>query len=392
MNDEWVGAGSEGEDPPIPFGRPSFSDAEIAATAGVLRSGWIGAGHEVAAFELELATYVRAPCVRLLNSCTAALTLSLILADVGPGDEVICPALNWFADANAIVQRGAAAVFCDIDPGTLNVTAASVEERLSSRTKAVIVVHFGGLACPVADIAEVLPGGVTLIEDAAHAFGATFPDGTPVGGSGHFTCFSFYANKNLSTGDGGALAIFDPEAGDRVGWLRQQGVRSDAWGRQFKVGGTGTPELVEPGYKMAMTDLAAAIGRVQLRRQGEFARTRSMVASRYVEMLGDPSLGLRFQHDILERHHARHLFAVQLAPEWTAERRAGLVRRLRAQGLGASVHYSPLHLEPSYGDHDGLSVTEAVSDRLVMLPISASMSEADAERSAATVRAALVEP
>lgn len=371
----------------IPFGRPDFSDDEIAAVAAVLRSGWVGAGPEVAHFEHELAAATASPHVLALSSCTAALTLSLALAGVGPGDEVVCPSLTWFADANVIVHRGAVPVFCEIDPMTLNVTADSVLASLTKRTKAVIAVHFGGFAADVAAIRAALPDGVTLIEDAAHAFGGSYRDGSPVGGSGNLTCFSFYANKNLSTGEGGALALLDRSDAERCGWLRQQGVRHDAWGRQRISNGLGSPELVEPGYKMAMTDIAASIGRVQLRRQAEFAARRMGVAQRYVDVLsGLVSAGrIQLQEGLLASDHARHLMAIQLVePGWSTQR-SDVVERLRALGVGASVPYSPMHREASYGSRARLPITDDVASRLMMLPISASMSVDDAERCAVAV-------
>src|SRR5439155_15382523 len=183
----------------LPFGKPDFSSEEIDAVARVMRSGWIGMGPETLAFEKELAASLDVPHVVTVNSCTSALFLALLLQGVGEGDEVICPSLTWCATANAALQLGATAVFCDVDPRTLCVTPETLKAKVTERTRAVMVVHFGGFAVDVEKIRAALPDGVAIIEDAAHAFGSRFSNGKAVGASGNLTCVSFYANKNLST-------------------------------------------------------------------------------------------------------------------------------------------------------------------------------------------------
>src|SRR3989454_9151534 len=215
----------------LPFGRPNFSDQEIAAVTRVLRAGWVGMGPETIAFERELADYVGAPHVVAVNSCTSALFLSLLVNGVGPGDEVICPSLTWCSTANAALYLGARPVFCDVDADTLCVTREHVLTKVTSKTKAVMVVHFGGFAVDVGALRAALPPSVAIVEDAAHALGAKFKDGRPVGSSGNLTCFSFYANKNLSTGEGGAIALSDAKKAERLRSLRQHGMPVDAWRR-----------------------------------------------------------------------------------------------------------------------------------------------------------------
>ncbi len=187
----------------LPFGKPDFSRREVDAISKVLHSGWIGMGEETLAFERELAVFLNVPRVVSVNSCTSALFLSLLAHDIGPGDEVICPSLTWCSTANAALYLGAKPVFCDIDADTLCITAETVRDKLSSSTRAVIPVHFGGLCADIKGIRAEIPPHVVIIEDAAHAFGARFEEGQPVGSSANLTCFSFYANKNLSTGEGG---------------------------------------------------------------------------------------------------------------------------------------------------------------------------------------------
>jgi dTDP-4-amino-4,6-dideoxygalactose transaminase len=366
----------------LAFGRPNFSSEEIDAVTRVMQSGWVGMGEETIAFEQELAAHVGAPYVVTVNSCTSALFLSLLVSNVQPDDEVICPSLTWCSTANAALYVGARPVFCDVDTRTLSVTPASVLRHVTPRTKAVVVVHMGGLAVDVAALRAVLPGHIAIIEDAAHALGAAYPDGSPVGSSGNLTCFSFYANKNLSTGEGGAVALFDRGAAERLRSLRQHGLSADAWKRfihpQSAVGVT----VGALGYKMNYTDLQASIGRVQLRRQPELAARRLALTEQYLDHLSPLSWPLTFQHSVLHPGHARHLLVVLLPIERTGVSRNDVLLALRRRNIGASIHYQPLHMMPFYQQAAAaasLPHTEALSTRIMTLPISASMSAADVD-------------
>lgn len=367
----------------LPFGRPNFSDEEIAAVTRVLRSGWVGMGAETIAFEQELAVYLSAPHVVTVNSCTSALFLSLLVSGVGQGDEVICPSLTWCSTANAVLYTGARPVFCDIEAETLCLSPESVLSRITPRTKAVMVVHYGGLAVDVAALRAALPAGVTIIEDAAHAFGARFANGTRVGSSGNLTCFSFYANKNLSTGEGGAIALQDDAAAERLRSLRQHALPVDAW-KRFTHANTplSSGHLTELGYKMNYTDLQAAIGRVQLRRQAEFEAVRLEIARCYADGLKDITPPLTFQQHCTHPYHARHLCVVQLSPDGMRMTRNELLVALRSRNIGAAIHYAPLHGMPLYcGDAApaALPVTDRVASSILTLPISASMTVEDAK-------------
>jgi dTDP-4-amino-4,6-dideoxygalactose transaminase len=366
----------------LPFGRPNFCGEEIAAITRVIKSGWIGMGPETIAFEQELAKAVGAPHVITVNSCTSALFLSLLVHGVGPGDEVICPSLTWCSTANAALYLGAKPVFCDVDPDTLCLTPKTMRAVLTPRTKAVIVVHFGGLAVDVTALRKVLPKKVAIIEDAAHAFGAHFANGKPVGSSGHATCFSFYANKNLSTGEGGAIAIADASLADRIRSLRQHALPLDAW-KRFTHPKTIllSNQLTELGYKMNFTDLQAALGRVQLRRQKEFFATRLAVAREYHRHLRKYRPAPHLQSDITGPNHARHLFTVQFDFEHMKLGREQLILALRARNIGATIHYSSLHAMPLYRGSRrpaNLSKTEHIAKSIITLPISSSMTVADA--------------
>ncbi len=378
----------------IPFGQPSFSDVEIEAVARVMRSGWVGMGPETLAFEQELATALGAKQVVTTNSCTSALQLSLLALGVGPGDEVIVPSFTWCSTANAVIHVGAQPVFADIDPHTLGLDAVSVAAVATPRTRAVIPVHFGGLGQDLQALAAALPAHVEVVEDAAHALGSTLPDGRAVGASGNLCCFSFYANKVLSTGDGGAIAVDDAVLAARLRSLRLQGQSTDAWQRYANpTSALMPPHIAELGLKANFTDLQAAIGRVQLRRQAEFAATRAAVAAVYGQALAD--LDLRFQAGWDQPGHARHLFTVQLPPQHGPQQestRDGLIATLRAQGIGASLHYQALHRMPRYAGllrGHALPQTEAVAASILTLPIGPCMSQADAWRSAQALRQAM---
>lgn len=363
----------------IAFGRPAIGDDEIAAAERVLRSGWIGMGPETIAFERDLATFMGTPEVVAVASCTNALFLSLKMSGVGPGDEVVVPSLTWCSTANAALYLGARAVFCDIDQDTLAVTTDSVLAKVTPRTKAVVVVHYGGLAVDVEDLRRRLPAHVALVEDAAHALGARYSDGRMVGSFGTLTCFSFYANKNLSTGEGGAVACADPSIADRIRSLRLHALPTDAWQRFTNPAvATSGPGLCELGYKMNYTDLQAAIGRVQLRRQDTFAQTRLAISEFYCDELARRMPSIAVQKDVTSARHARHLFPILLPRGVTELQRNQLVAELRRQGVGASVHYAPLHQMPLYAPQDTLPVTEDVTVRIMTLPISASLSTDDA--------------
>ena len=365
----------------LAFGRPDFSDREIDAVTRVLRSGWIGMGPETIAFEEELAKAVGAPHVVTVDTCTSAIFLALLAEGVGPGDEVITPSLTWCATANAAIYLGAKPLFCDVDPDTFCATPESILKRVSPRTRAVVIVHYGGHAIDVKALRAALPPKVAIVEDAAHAFGARYADGTAVGSSGNLTCFSFYANKNLSTGEGGAVALFDAEKAARIGSLRQNAQAADAWKRFTHANSMIVPGIRELGYKMNYTDLQAAIGRGQLARQGEFDVRRRAVAARYAAALeGQPAM-VKMQAGLGEERHSKHLFVVVWEPQRLGRTRNELLLELRARKVGASVHYLPLHLMPYYRGIDDvkLEVTEYLEPRIMTLPIGAAMDVADAD-------------
>lgn len=377
----------------LAFGTPSFTDAEIEAVTRVMRSGWVGMGPETIAFESELAEYLHVPEVVTVNSCTSALFLALLAEGIAPGDEVIVPSLTWCATANAVLYLGATPVFCDVDSLTMCVTAAAVAEKLTPRTKAVIAVHYGGYAVDVDALRKVLPASVAIIEDAAHALGATYPNGKRVGASGNSVCFSFYANKNLSTADGGAIALFDQDKAERLRSLRMSGMSSNAWSRYTNPSTSVVQGLTELGYKMNYTDLQAAIGRVQLRRMDEMIAARQQIAERYQSRLAEKGLAIEFQSKVFEAEHARHLLVCRIDPEYTGEHRDALFLKLRAQNIGVSIHYRPLHTQPLYCKDEVITLpnTSYLADCIMTLPISAQMTLEDVDYVVDNLAALIIE-
>jgi dTDP-4-amino-4,6-dideoxygalactose transaminase len=338
-------------------------------------------GPEVEAFERELEQYLGVAHVITVNSCTSALFLSLLALGVGPGDEVICPSLTWCSTANAALYLGATPVFSDVDPHTLNVTPELVAVKLTDKTKAVVPVHFGGLAVDVAALRRSLPESVHIVEDAAHAIGALYPDGSMVGSSGNLVCFSFYANKNISTGEGGAIALADSALAGRLSSLRQHGLQSHAWKRFIQPKCLLTsPAITELGFKMNYIDLQACIGRVQLKRFKDLQANRLAIAERYAAGLTE--MGIRFQRGCLDPGHARHLFVVMFDPGALPCSRDEVAMKLRERNICASIHYAPLHGIPLYrqaGDAPALENTDRLAPCVMTLPISASMSVEDAD-------------
>lgn len=367
----------------LAFGRPDFTEAEIDAVVAVMRSGWIGQGNETAAFEADLARMTGARHVLAVNSCTSALFLSLLALGVGPDDEVIVPSLTWCSTANAALYLGARPVFADVDPRSFCITPETVAARLTARTRAVIPVHMGGLAADIDGLAAILPPDVAIIEDAAHALGARDRRGRPIGASGNLVCYSFYANKNLSTAEGGAVATADDALADKVRSLRLHALPADAWRRFTNPNVTFNGGIETLGYKMNYTDLQAAIGRVQLARLPDMQERRIEIAHRYHARLSNRGIG-QFQDGIGLPDHAHHLMLIRLDAGLLASRgltRDALLLALRDVNIGASVHYHPLHRMPLYQGIDPVSLpeTEALEATILTLPISASMTADDAD-------------
>ena len=363
----------------LPFGKPNFTQEEIDAVTRVMQSGWIGMGNEVALFEKEIAGFLGVPHVVCVDSCTSALFLSLKAQGIKEGDEVIVPSLTFCSSANAAIYCGATPVFCDIEENSFCTTAQLILEKVTHKTTAIVLVHYGGFPIEIEEIRKVLPPHIKIIEDAAHAFGSKFSNGKYVGTSGNLTCFSFYANKNISTGEGGAIALFDVELADKIRNIRQHGISVNSWQRHTNPRSKIYQEVEELGYKMNYIDLHACIGRVQLKRFPEMQNTRILIANKYIEACD--KAGIKYQSLLPNANHSKHLFVINL-PEKTKITRDDLILKLRERNIGASVHYMPLH-NMNYYKHLSkeakLPVCEKVFASILTLPISASMDLKDAD-------------
>ncbi len=340
-----------------------------------MRSGWVGMGPETIAFENELAIFTNAPEVVTVNSCTSALFLALLVEGVGAGDEVIVPSLTWRSTANAALYVGATPVFCDVDYSSMCMSPENIIAKLSVKTKAVIVVHYGGYAVDVIKLRRLLPENVIIIEDSAHALGSTYQNGANMGSSGNLTCFSFYANKNVSTAEGGAIALFDTAKAERLRSLRMSGMSSNAWSRYINPNIHSEKEMEELGYKMNYTDLQAAIGRVQLKRFHSMAKVRKTIALEYKKKFEEEGVDIPFQSCALDESHARHLLVGRINKKNIGVSRDYLFTELRSRNIGVSIHYQPLHMQPIYSRSDAINlpVTEHLYSEIMTLPISACM-------------------
>jgi dTDP-4-amino-4,6-dideoxygalactose transaminase len=372
----------------VPFAPPAIGAEEIAEVIATLESGWLSTGPRVRRFEAEFAAYVGAAHAVALNSCTAGLHLALLAAGVGPGDEVITTPLTFCATANVIVHAGATPVFADVDPRTGTLAPAAVEAALSPRTRAVIPVHYGGMPADVLAIRAITqPQGIVMIEDAAHCIEG-IARGRKVGAIGDFTCFSFYATKNITTGEGGMLTTASAEAAEWIRTASLHGMTRPAWTRH-QIGRPARYDVVLPGFKYNMTDLQAAMGLHQLAQiEVNYAR-RAAIARAYEEAFADLPLG-RFAPPPAGSRHAHHLYMVLV------DGRAGITRdeaaeRLAEAGVSTSVHFHPLHLHSYYRDRFGYSrgafpVAEQLADTVLSLPLSPALSDAQVDHVISVVR------
>ena len=374
----------------LPFALPDVSDAEIAEVVDTLRSGWITYGPKTQRFEAEFAAAVGAKQAVALNSCTAGLHLALLAAGVGRGDEVITSPITFAATANVIVHAGATPVLADVCADDLNIDPRAVVAKITPRTKALMPVHYGGQPCRMDELLAIAKEhGLVVIEDAAHAAGAAYK-GRPIGAIGDASVFSFYAIKNMTTGEGGMLTTDDDALADKVRVLRSHGLSADAW-KRYSASGGADYEVTVPGFNYRMTDIQAAIGRGQLARLKEINAARARLASRYSERLAKVA---EVETPIArpEVEHAWHLYALRLRLERLRIDRDAFATELRQRGIGTSKHFIPIHYHAFYregfGFHRGdFPVAEDAYERLISLPLYPRMTEADVDRVATAIEA-----
>ncbi len=382
--------------PFLPFALPDIGEDEIAEVVDTLRSGWVTTGPKARRFEDDFSAFLGDPSLHSLavNSATAGLHLALEALGIGPGDEVITTTHTFTATAEVVRYLGADVVLVDIDPATLCIDVNAVEAAITPRTKAVIPVHYGGLA---ADMRALLPlarkRGIKVVEDAAHALPTTC-GGKLVGTLESDACvFSFYANKTITTGEGGMVVTRDAALAARVKVMRLHGISRDAFDRFTAKVPSWYYEIVAPGFKYNLTDIAAALGIHQLRRARAFQQSRARIARLYDDALAGLPLVLPPQAPSGDMH-SWHLYVVRLGDSAPVGRDS-FIELLYGARIGCSVHYTPLHLQPYWRDRYRLTAdrfphSQHAYERMLSLPMYSRMGEAEVQRVAKAVRDCLL--
>jgi len=369
----------------LPFALPDTDEAEVAAVAEVIRSGWLTTGAKTRTFEAEFAKLVGAKHAIAVNSCTAAMHLALEALGVGQGDRVLTTPYTFAATGEVIRYLGADPLFVDIDPATFNIDPAQVGAALArERVAAIVPVHLGGEPCALDELRRVA-GDIPIVEDAAHALPAKL-GGRMIGALSRATCFSFYATKTLSTGEGGMITTDDDALAERCRIMSLHGISRDAW-KRYTAEGSWQYEIIAPGFKYNLTDVAAALGLVQLGKLGAMWQRRVAIAARYdAAFAGHPELQVPARASA--NQHAWHLYMLRVP----AGARDAFVEHLRAHNIGASVHFIPLHVHPYYRDTyrytpNDFPIAYREFQREVSLPIYSRMTERDVDDVIAAVHA-----
>lgn len=365
------------EKPFIPFSRPWIDETEIEAVSQVLESKWISTGARVRDFERAFAEYLGVKHAIAVSSCTAALHLSLVVTGIGEGDEVLTTPYTFTATAEAIRYVGAKPVFVDINPETLNIDAAKIESVITPQTKAIIPVHIAGLPCDMDALQEICQNhNLVLIDDAAHAIPTQY-HGKYIGSIGDLSAFSFYANKNMTTGEGGMITTNDDSYAETLRTMRLHGIDKDAWARQSKRS-IWRYDIASEGYKYNMTDIQAAMGLCQLMKLNKQHERRQKYAEIYsIELQKYTQIKTPY-HPEIANEHAWHLYIIQLQ----SRNRDDFIESLREENIECSVHYIPLHLFEFYQKQYGYNVgdfpnAEEVFERVVSLPLHPGLTESD---------------
>ncbi|MEW6272224.1 MAG: DegT/DnrJ/EryC1/StrS aminotransferase family protein [Thermodesulfobacteriota bacterium] len=363
----------------LPYARPSIGEAEIAEVEACLRSGWLSTGPRAMRFEQELAARLGVKHALGASSGTAALHLAVLAAGVRPGDEVVTTPMTWVSTANVLLHAGARPVFVDVEPGTLNLDVTRIEQALTRRTRVILPVHFAGLPCDQEALRQIAERHrLAIVEDAAHALGASYR-GREIGTFGDATMFSFHPAKNVTTGEGGALVTDSDDLAARARRLRFHGIDQTPESR-FGGRGAAAYDVLEPGFKYNFTDLQAAIGLHQLARLDELNARRRALAALYRERLADAPWVAPLATPSYAHEHAWHLMVVSLEVEALAVGRDDVLAELREAGVGAGLHFVPLHLQTLYrdmADPARLPVATDAHRRILSLPLFPEMRDED---------------
>lgn len=373
----------------VPFSRPVMAEGTSGAVERVLRSGWVTTGPECAAFEDEFAAYVGSRHAATVSSCTAAIELSLRALHLPAGAAILVPAITFCGAVEAVVHAGLTPVLCDVDPVSGEVTPETCARAAheAGGVQGMVVLHFAGYPAPVAELAAA--AGVPLsaiVEDAAHALGTWVGD-RQVGSISRATCYSFYATKNLPIGEGGMITTDDPELDSWVRSARMHGMSKDAW-RRYQPGGSWRYSVREAGLKANLSDIHAAIGRVQLRNLDAWQRRREEIAARYAHGLAGVS-GLEIPSAPARGRHAWHLYVVRVKPDYGVSRDV-LAEQLADRGIGTSVHFIPLHHMPRYREvahlsPRGLPGADAVFQEILSLPMHQGLTDGEVDHVVGTI-------
>lgn len=377
----------------LPYSPPNLGAEEIDAVTAVLRSDWITTGPKTKAFEAEFGAFVGAPggTAAMLNSCTAALHVALVALGVGPGDEVIVPTLTFAATANVVEHVGAKPVLVDVQPDTLCIDPAAVARAITPRTRVIAPVHYAGHPADMGPLIELAERhGLEIVEDAAHALPASY-EGVMVGSRNNFAAFSFYATKNMTTAEGGALSGH-PELLERAQVIALHGMSKDAW-KRFDKAGSWDYDIELPGFKYNMTDLQAAIGTEQLHKLPSFHARRRQVAAAYGAAFADDDR-LQVPTERPNVVSAWHLYVLRLSTNLAGVARNEFIERLKELNIGTSVHFRPLHMMSYYARKYGYQpsdfpVAYDAFQRMVSLPLHPRLSDQDVNDVIEAVGAAL---
>ena len=374
------------------FGAPVIEDAEINEVVATMKTGWLGTEPKVAQFEKNFAVYKEAQFSAALNSCTAALHLSILASGVKPGDEVVTTPMTFCATVNAIIHAGATPVLADVDPHTMNIDPNEIEKKITERTRAILPVHFAGRPCDMDRIMTIADKqNVKVIEDCAHAIETEYK-GRKAGTFGDFGCFSFYVTKNIVTGEGGMVLAKREEDIARIKILGLHGMSKDAW-KRFSDAGYKHYQVVACGFKYNMMDLQAAIGIHQLQRIEPYWERRRAIWTRYNEAFADLPIGLPAEPGT-ETRHAYHLYTIFIDEQRTGISRDAFLSAMTARNIGVGVHYLSIPEHPYYQDTFGWRPEDCphamtIGRQTVSLPISAKLTDEDVEDVIAAVKIVL---
>lgn len=373
----------------LPFHSPDIGEEEIQSVCESLRSGWLTTGPKSKKFEDDFSRYMGANHSIAVNSCTGALHLALEAIGIKSGDEVIVPTITFASTANVVHHLNATPVLVDCSPDTLTINPNDVEKAITEKTKAIVPVHMAGHPCEMDAILGIAKkSGLRIIEDAAHALPTRYK-GKLVGKIGDITCFSFYATKTITTGEGGMITTQDSDLADRMRVMSLHGISRDAWAR-YTEKGSWYYEILSSGYKYNMTDLAAAIGIHQLKKVDSFAEARKKYAQIYEEGFRDiPEI--QTPAELPNCEHAWHLYIIQLDTDKLRTTRDKIIENLKQKNIGTSVHFIPLHMHPYFKERYGFApeefpVASAAYKKIISLPIYPKMQEEDVHYVIETLR------